>query len=343
MIKNRYLFDFSSSFIGGGFKRLLEYSKFFNINGGAYFFIHPNSEKIIESFPGNQYMIVKKNTLQKLLNNQYHLDNFFRKNCNFDLFYSYGIPIIKNYARVNWLHVSSILPFMQNRFPLTIPETIKIEFLRKAFKDNIKNADIVSAESNASLGYIKAKKIFLSENGSDDEISLFHDINKKASARKDTAIILGTYKYKALDDAYKIFQLLRLDNHNLKLVVIGDESSVPKKISNDKNVSLTGLLSRDKVIQHLISSKYYLSATLAENSYNAASEGIFLSETSYISDIPPHQELLKNCIFEEFVLPDSGRIFYKVKAINLTTNNIKTWNQVILEFISYFKENLKSN
>lgn len=343
MAKNKYLFDFSSSFIGGGLKRLSEYSNYFNINGGAFFLIHPNSQELIDTYPLNKYLVIRKNKLQQLTNNQKHLIDFFSINSDFDLYYSYGIPILKRYAEVNWMHISNILPFIDDAFPLTFLETTKIKILRKTFQYGVKNADIVSAESQASLKHIKSKKLFLSENGSDDEIRLFQNAKSHELIRKDIAVVLGTYRYKDLNAAYEIFTMLRLKNRNLKLIIIGDKSPVPLEILGDPNVSLMGLLPRNEVIKYLLNSKYYLSATLVENSYNAASEGIFLSKTSYISDIPPHRELLNNCNFEESKLTSSGRTFLKVKSADLTTQNIKTWEQVISELILHLNENLKSN
>ena len=37
-----FLFNFSSSYSGGGLKRLLAFSEWFNKNGGANFIVHDN-------------------------------------------------------------------------------------------------------------------------------------------------------------------------------------------------------------------------------------------------------------------------------------------------------------
>ena len=271
------------------------------------------------------------------------LKNFFNENASFELFYSYGIPIYQKYARVNWLHVSNILPFMKDKFPLTLQEKLKIEILKNTFNSTLKNPDIISAESHASLDQINSKNLFLSENGSDEEIYFFKNRQTATFRRKNTAIIVGTYKYKALNDAYKIFQKLQLENSNLKLIIIGNKSPIPKALTNDSSVILAGLLSRDEVAEHLISSKFYLSATLVENSYNAASEGVFLSQTSIISDILPHRELLKYCNVKEYILPESKRVFLKVQNTDLKISNIKSWDQVISELVSKLQEVLRLN
>ena len=54
-IAYKYLFNFSSSYTGGGLKRLYEYAKWFNENGGSYFIIHPKSQKIVEEFQNHNH------------------------------------------------------------------------------------------------------------------------------------------------------------------------------------------------------------------------------------------------------------------------------------------------
>ena len=49
-LEYNYLFNFAVSHIGGGFKRLHEYAKWFNDHGGAYFIIHPHCENLITEF-----------------------------------------------------------------------------------------------------------------------------------------------------------------------------------------------------------------------------------------------------------------------------------------------------
>jgi len=344
MPDNKYVFDFSSSHLGGGRKRLFEYSKYFNEHGGAFFIINYKSKDLIALFPQNSYLAVNKNKFQQLTSNTKYLDNFFKKNSDLDLFYSYGIPIFKKYAKVNWLHVSNILPFVKEKFPLTIFEYFKIEILRQLFKYSLKDIEVISAESMFSLDQLSdysTKILFLSENGSDEEIAFHLNDSNKRYPRKDTAVALGTYRYKSLQDTYALFKALKVSHPALKLIIIGDKSSVPMTIANDLDVRLTGLISRDEVSKYLSNSTFYLSATLVENSYNAASEGIFLAQQSVISDIPPHKELLKSCSFEKFSLKGCERGFLKINAENLNVDNIKAWNQVIHEQITCVTRTLK--
>ena len=50
---------------------------------------------------------------------------------------------------------------------------------------------------------------------------------------------------------------------------------------------------KNSVIKSIASSEFYISCHI-ENSFNAASEGIFLSSNSLIQIIGPHKELLMN-------------------------------------------------
>jgi hypothetical protein len=75
-------------------------------------------------------------------------------------------------------------------------------------------------------------------------------------------------------------------------VVIGDAKHVPGWLCRRPEVMIRGSLERPVVIDILRRSRIYISATHIENSYNAAAEGAFLAEESFISDIPPHRELL---------------------------------------------------
>ena len=55
-MKYKFLFNFNASRIGGGYKRLYEYSKYFNNKNGAYFIIHPHCSTLINEFK-NRYAI----------------------------------------------------------------------------------------------------------------------------------------------------------------------------------------------------------------------------------------------------------------------------------------------
>jgi hypothetical protein len=104
-------------------------------------------------------------------------------------------------------------------------------------------------------------------------------------------------------NSFRVFEMLKKTNSQLKLVIIRSVLTVPAALRESWDVVVRGVLTRPEVIDCLRKSRYYISTARIENSYNAASEGVFLAEESYISDIGPHRELQMNsaltrCLFQ---------------------------------------------
>ena len=150
---------------------------------------------------------------------------------------------------------------------------------------------------------------------------------------QDFATTVGTYKYKALGQALEVFESLKRENPQLKLRVIGDAKDLPAEIQGRNDVLALGLLPRSEVVQKLRESKHYISMTYIENSYNAASEGLFLAEQSFLSDIGPHVELLQGIEHARFHLKGSGRTVLHVRRRDATGQNLRTWDEVISEMM----------
>ena len=333
---NKFLFNFSASYSGGGFKRLFAYAKWFNEHGGACFLIHANCDALIKLFARNRYFIVNQSKLQRFLNDSDYLDTIGKEIGIPDLYYSYGIPIYYKFGRVNWFHLSNVLPLCMRGVSLPLLDKVKLYFLGHRIKINYKNMDIISAESNYSLNLVKTSyltKLVVSVNGSDDEI-LFQSRN--IIEKKDaTAVVMGTYQYKALGDSYAVFQMLRQVDAQLKLIIIGDKKKIPRKLLENEHVVATGYLNHNQVIEQLQKSTYYISTTQIENSYNAASEGIFFADESFISDIGPHRELIAGMSFEKVSIPKVKKPMLYIKKENISSQNLKTWNIVVSEMIDY--------
>ena len=179
------------------------------------------------------------------------------------------------------------------------------------------------------------KEKFLSINGSDDEIEF---LKKKINIiKKNLAIVVGTQSYKNIIDAYAVFENLKKNNKFLKLIVIGDKKQIPKKLMKNTNILFTGVVQQSEVIKLLKESKYYISTTSIENSFNAASEGVVFADESYLSDIDPHRELLKN---ENYELISMSNLPYKLIKVNrklFKGKNILLWNDIIVEKINKIK------
>ena len=231
--------------------------------------------------------------------------------------------------------MSNVLPLNSKDMGLSLfDKYIKFGVLGWKIANNYKNADIISAESYSSLSLIKnqdVEKLFLSVNGSDDEITFLK--NKFEMEKNNIAVVVGTQKYKALLDSYRIFKTLKKQNKLLKLFLIGNKSGIPTQLMNNKDVVSTGVIQQGEVIEFLKKTKYYISTTLIENSFNAASEGIVFADESYISDIAPHRELLENEVFEQVSIPHACNSVLRVKREDITGKNLKSWDSIISELI----------
>jgi len=339
LTKNKYLFNFSASHVGGGYKRLLAYSKIFNMKGGAYFIVHTDCKKLSIEFKNNTYFFVQLSNFKRLFNDTYYLKKIINSIGNIKLYYSYGIPIYSRIGNVNWFHLSNVLPLSLKGIPISIYDYVKMKILGARIRRNFINADVISAESIFSLNLIEYQiknKLFLSVNGSDDEVFLF---KKKGLHKKNNiAVVVGTYKYKAILDSYSIFEMLRSSNcHDLKLIIIGDPKNIPKKIIADNNVIIKGFLPHKSTINYLKKARYYISTTYLENSYNAASEGLLLANESYISDIAPHNELLINSIYKKISVKNIARHILWVQKKDINIKNLKLWENVVNEILNKIK------
>lgn len=338
MIQNKFLFNFSVSYAGGGLKRLHEYAKWFDQHGGAWFLVHPRCVFLIDKFPGNRFFIVNQLKVERLYNDCGYLKNICLEIGTPDLYYSYGIPVFFKVGRVNWFHLSNVLPLSSQSVPLALFDRLKLGLLGKRITSNLKNADIISAESNFSLSLMNleyAEKMFLSVNGSDDELALQSEVCLDKT--ENIATVIGTYRYKAIEDSFHVFQMLQERNNELTLIIIGDDRKISGSLKRKSNVIVTGSLEREQVIKYLRKTKYYISTTHIENSYNAASEGIFIAKESFISNIEPHRELVADMPYEEISVSAIKRTMLHVKKENLSAINLKTWDTVILDMISHFQ------
>jgi glycosyltransferase involved in cell wall biosynthesis len=338
-IENRFLFNFSVSYNGGGIKRLHKYADWFNRNGGAWFVIHPNCEWLIKEFPNNEFFVVKQASWQRVFNDCGYLAEILEKvGPQPDLYYSYGIPIYRQSGKLNWFHLSNVLPLAPRGVPLNFLNRFKLGYLGRRIKRSYDSADIISAESSYSLQLINkehSSKFFKSVNGSDDELDNAKDFG---NVQKDeTAIVLGTYKYKALEDSLLVFKMLRSQNRELKLIIIGDDRFISSSLRREPNVIITGMLQRPEVIEYLKKVKYYISTTHIENSYNAASEGVFFADESFISDIGPHRELLEALPYKKRDIPGMTRAVLHVRREEISGANLKSWEDVISEMNSHYE------
>jgi len=334
---NNFLFNFQSSYTGGGLKRLVAYLEWFDNNGGAYFIVNHRIKKLL---PGNKHNIlyyVNYSKIQKSLNIQNYLDDIVRQiGVDINLYYSYGIPVHYRVGEVNWFHLSNVLPLIKHSgYGIHLFRSIELKWLGVLIRNGYKNIEVLSAESNYSLSFFPSglgHKLVVSPNGSDEEIKLFERHADRTI--NDIAIINGTVVYKDLESSYNIFLGLQEDIPKLRLVIIGNSSWIPSRIKNSQFVDILGELPHIKVIDLLSSARFYINTSRVENSWNAASEGVLLASESFISGINPHLELIAIIGYEKYTLNDD---ILHVEKKNLTSKGLPTWLNIIEDMIKFTK------
>ena len=334
-VRYPYLFNFSSSYSGGGLKRLHAYSEWFGERGGAWIIIHPDAAHLPDLFPANRYFVVRQSLFKRVYNDAAYLADICSDIGSPRLYYAYGIPIYRRIGEVNWFHLSNLLPVHTGGVPQPMMFGAKMRYLGWQIVRNYPNADVISAESRFSLQQLRStpadeEKLFLAVNGSDDELA---SVGGSIGPREDLAVAVGTMGYKALGDTYRVFEMLRAGNTELKLVLIGPKELVPPALRGRDGVETTGPLPQKKVVEYLARARYYISTTRIENSYNAAAEGLFLAEESYLSDIEPHRELLMETHAELIRVQGVNRGMFRVRGSDASLAALKTWDQVIVEML----------
>ena len=320
--------------MGGGLKRTLSYIQWFNDHGGASFVLNHRLKGIEKKFPINRYCFLHQHSIAKLLNYSSQLNQFIVDIGKIDLYYSYGIPLPRKIGRVNWIHIANVLPLVGSGY-VPFKRYLKLQLLGYLIKNSMKYADVISAESECSLGLLNRSfkaNFVVSINGSDEEIIASED-NLLSDQTENIAVAVGTCQYKCIDDVYKIYLHLRQSNPALKLIIAGIKEDVPAHVQNDNSVILRGIIPQLEVCNLLKRAKYYITATLIENSYNAASEGAFLAKESFLSDIGPHRELLKGVNYQVINNLETRMSCLHVNRENMNVGNLKSWDQVIRAMI----------
>lgn len=340
-----YLFNFSASYSRAGLKRLLAYSKWFNENGGARFIVNYRLKEIENTFPENHYHFLRQNSLERALNYSHQLNRFIAEAGAIDLYYSYAIPLPYKPGRANWFHLGNVLLLTNKIMYVPLRRYLELQLLELLTKNGLRHADIISAESESSLELFNKSlrtKLVVSVNGSDDEIEVFKErLNLKSTSEVDNiAVAVGTHRYKCIDDVYKTYVHLRQSNPGMRLFIVGEKEDIPSYILKDNLVILQGLLSQPQVCTLLKSAKYYITSTIIENSYNAASEGAYLAREAFVSDIGPHRELLKGMKFKVVDNLNTRVASFHVHRKDLSVNNLKSWDQVIVDMIHVVENKL---
>jgi glycosyltransferase involved in cell wall biosynthesis len=329
-LEHLFLLNFAASYSEGGYKRLYEYSRWFNQHGGTYFAIHPRCAHLAKEFPSNRFFVVAQSRLRRLFDDRSYLNKILEDIGQPDLYFAYGIPMYGPVGRINWAHLNNILTVGTHVAPISKLHRLKYWYLGRRICRGFAKSDVISAESRFSLQVIAAAgfgNLFLSKNGADDEIASLRQGNHAPA--ENVATVVGTHNHKALRETLVVFQMLKQEHQQLKLVVIGDARRVPDVMRHRPDVEIRDALPRPAVIEFLRRSRYYISTTYVENSCNGASEGVFLAQTSFITDIPPHAELLAGEQFDHVTVPGLSRPFLRLERSRLRGLNLESWDTIV--------------
>ena len=345
--KYKWLFNFSSSTVGGGLIRILETIKWFDSNNGAYFIINDKIRDLVSMHSKiNKYFFVSDNKFKRLLSDGYYIPGIINEIGKPDIYFSYGIPIFKHVGRINWFHISNALAIKTDKISLPFKTRVQMLVLKRRIIKSIKYTDIITGESEFSINLLKheiSEKDFechcdILPNGYDIN-HIKNIINKKRDTLTKNAITIGTYKYKKIKIALELFHHIKAANNLNKFIIIGSTRNISKSVINDKFVEIISSPSRDELLTLLYNAEYYISASQIENSSNAVLEALLLSKNIILSNIPSHNEMLRNFKTKKIIIDNIT--FNSVENIDHNKVEAISWDLVskkMFDIINNFKQ-----
>lgn len=347
-----WLFNFSSSCVGGGLIRTIETVKWFDNNMGAYFIINYRIKNEISKYnKKNKYFFVSDNKIKRLFSDGYYIPKIIDEIGRPDIYFSYGIPVFNDIAKINWFHISNALTLKTDKISLPLKTRVKMLILKKRIIESIKFTDIATGESEFSINLLKGElnkrnlKCYYDVLPNGYDISLIENVlNEDREISTKYAVTIGTYKYKKIKIALKLFHQIRESNDLEKFVIVGPINNLPKSILKDKFVEVQPNLPREDLFNLLYNAEYYISASQIENSSNAALEALLLSKNIILSNIPSHKEMIKNFKTKKITLNNYEFDFINLKNINNSKINTISWIDVskkLFDIIYDFKQTSK--
>ncbi len=328
------IFDFSASPIGGGLLRLKEYIRFFNThNTNVLFLVHPGVPVELYENSNCKIVVFPRNQIKRVF-----FDHVFLKKYTGEAhcFFSYGIPIYKRLADVNWMHLSNALPFGYKKCTLSQKQKLKNYVLLSKFKQLDKSIEFISGESQSTIDLFSesiesaSKKIIL-HNGFNTDLIKYSETSKKINI----ALTVGGESYKRLDLVYKCFEYLNKKKQTSELWIKADKNMIPDWIKRKENVRIIGYLPYEELLDLYKKSAYYISMSEIENSSNAVLEALHCGCTVMLSRIPSHLEMFSDAITDQFH-PD----YFTATKENLKKENSLSWNEIIKRMCTILAVNI---
>jgi len=317
------IFDFSASPKGGGLLRLKEYIRFFNkYNVNILFLVHPAIPEELFKNSNCKIVVFPRNPLKRIF-----FDHLFMKKYQGQsyCFFSYGIPVYKRVAEINWMHLSNALPFGYKKCSLSLKNRLKNYLLLSKFRQTDKSIEFISGESQATIdlfsGLIEssAEKIVLYNGFNKDLIN-----NSAASNCNNIALTVGGESYKRLDLVYNCFQQLKKKNKARELLIIADSKMVPCWIKKQNDVRIISYLQHKDLLDLYKKSAFYISMSEIENSSNAVLEALYCGCTVFLSKIPSHLEM-----FSEPLTSPLHQDYLIATKDDLKKENSFSWDEII--------------
>ena len=138
----------------------------------------------------------------------------------------------------------------------------------------------------------------------------YKNVLRRVNDEEHYAITIGTYRYKQISIAFRLFKFLQEKDTKLqKFLIIGNRDDLPHEVRTNDQVVVDIGSNRESLIQWLSNAEYYISASQIESSSIATLEGLILSKSVVLSDIPSHREMLKNIEFEEIYVERINALF----------------------------------
>lgn len=328
------VFDFTSSPVGGGLRRIEAYAEYFAASSlKTLFLVHPKVAEKISCYRGINIEPITRTGFAKATGDVRYLQEIDTRGRARWLF-SYGIPVHARIANKCWFHISNVLPLYLDYVTLDF----KLRMMMSAFswwiRCRAENCDVVSAESLFSIGRYDAvtktsgQRVLLN-NGLPERLLVGgNGSGVTVGARGAYAVAVGTASYKRIDRTYEVFLGLKKEWDLERLKIVGESTHIPIAVRKSDDVDIIRYLNNDTEYSDLMShSLAFISTSETENSSNAVIEGLLLSERAVLSDIPSHLEMLaperiqkRRVGMQHLVLADRNSINMK---------SVPTWRESI--------------
>jgi glycosyltransferase involved in cell wall biosynthesis len=162
---------------------------------------------------------------------------------------------------------------------------------------------------------VKRDKIFVTGNGIDTEKYLY------SAEKQQVLVVLGRLvSYKHVEKALKIFNKVKEQIKNVKLVIVGDgpERKHLEALSTDSDVQFLGHVSETEKLQILKNAKIIMSCSEFEGFGMVPIEALACGVFPILSNIPAHNEIVgKNGFISDSVTACASTI------VDLLSNNAK--------------------